>query len=344
MQRWYVVGAAWVALSTAQAQTEETDLSIEDAPEEILVTGEFPGPGMWKVMRADDPSHVLWILGSPPPLPKKMKWKSKDVEAVVLSSQEVLLGSSVNVKPDKDIGFFRGLSLLPAALAARKNPDKDKLEDVVPADVYARWLVQKKKYLGRRSGVEKWRPIFAAYELRGEAFDDLKMRESGVVWESLSKLVEKNKIKTTTPTLEFGIETKNIKAKIKEFAREPLADTECFAKTLDLVEAISDRETMSDRATAWATGDLERLLAFAALPNPNIACETAIMESQIAQQLMPSDLSARLRALWLDAAEKSLAENESTFAFLNIHELTSPQGQLAALRAKGYVVEEPKRD
>jgi hypothetical protein len=344
MQRWYVVGMALAALGSAQAQTEETDLPIEEGPEEILVTGEFPGPGMWKVMRADRPSHVLWILGSPPPLPKKMKWKSKDVEAVVLSSQEVLLGSSVSVKPDKDIGFFRGLSLLPAALSARKNPDKDKLEDVLPADVYARWLVQKRKYLGRKSGVEKWRPIFAAFELRGEAYDDLKMRESGLVWDSLSKLVEKNKIKTTTPTLEFGIETKNIKAKIKEFAKEPLADTECFAKTLDLVEAISDRDTMHDRANAWATGDLDSLLTLPALPNPNIACETAIMGSQIAQQLMPTDIMSQLRKLWLEAAEKSLAENQSTFAFLNIHDLTSPEGQLAALRSKGYVVEAPKRD
>ena len=37
--------------------------------EEVVVTGEFPGPGMWKVTRADDAAgHVLWIVGEPPPL------------------------------------------------------------------------------------------------------------------------------------------------------------------------------------------------------------------------------------------------------------------------------------
>jgi hypothetical protein len=341
-----IVGLASTSLAN---ESPETTLSAEtiaaEAPEEVLVTGEFPGPGMWKVMRADDPdNHVLWILGAPPPLPKKMKWKSKDVEAVVLSSQEILLPSSVSMKPDEKIGFFKGLSLVPAALGARKNPDERRLQDVLAPEVYSRWLPLKRKYLGGGGGVEKWRPIFAAYELRGEAFEDLKMRESGVVSDAVTKLAKKHKLNTTTPTLEFGIRTKNIKAKIKEFAREPLADTECFTTTLDLVEAISEREAMAARATAWATGDLDGLLGAPPLPNPNIACETAIMSSQITQELIPSDIRTQLKQLWFEAAEKSLAANRSTFAFLSMQELTSPQGQLAAFRAKGYVIEEPKRD
>jgi hypothetical protein len=326
--------------------SSDVEAGVEaDAPEEVLVTGEFPGPGMWKVLRPDDPqNHVLWILGSPPPLPKKMQWKSKDVEAVVVSSQAILLPSSVSVKPDEDIGFFKGLSLVPAALGARKNPEQQRLQDVITPEVYSRWQLLKKKYLGRSNGVEKWRPIFAAYELRSEAFDDLKMRESGLVWDAVAKLADKHKIKTVTPTLEFGIHTKNIKAKLKEFSREPLADAECFTTTLDLVDAISERDTMAARATAWGTGDLDTLLALPPLPNPNIACQSVVMSSQIAKELIPSDIRTQLKQLWLDAAENSLATNQSTFALLSMQELTSPQGQLATLRAKGYVIEEPKRD
>jgi TraB/PrgY/gumN family len=336
------VAIAWPVAARSQAPI---DASIESVPEEILVTGEFPGPGMWKVMRADDPDqHVLWILGNPPPLPKKMKWKSKEVEAAVVGSQEILLGSSVNVKPDEKIGFFKGLSLLPAALGARKNPDRTKLKDLVEPDVYARWLVQKKKYLGKNNSVESWRPIFAGLELREEAFEDLKMRESGVVSDAVTKLAKDHKIKTTTATIDFSIKTKDIKSKIKQFAKEPLADEACFAMTLDLVEALSDTDAMYARATAWATGDLDGLIAIEPLPNPNIACTAAIMSSQIARDLIPSDIGAQLKAAWLAAAEKSLASNRSTFAFLPIPELTSADGQLAALRAKGYVVEEPQRD
>ncbi len=77
--------------------------------DEVVVTGEFPGPGMWKVTRAGDAaSHVLWIVGEPPPLPKRMKWKSKDIEAVALGAQEILRDSAVSMEPDEKIGFFRG--------------------------------------------------------------------------------------------------------------------------------------------------------------------------------------------------------------------------------------------
>jgi hypothetical protein len=55
--------------------------------EEIVVNGEFRGPGLWKVTRAGEPAgHALWIIGDPPPLPKRMAWKSTAVEAVVLRS------------------------------------------------------------------------------------------------------------------------------------------------------------------------------------------------------------------------------------------------------------------
>ncbi len=329
---------------TAQSQTAPEE-SLEALPEEVLVTGEFPGPGMWKVTRADDPEqHTLWILGNPPPLPKKMKWKSKDVEAVVVGSQEILLGSSVNVKPDEKIGFFKGLGLLPAALGARKNPEAAKLKDIVEPDTYARWLVQKNMYLGKRNGIESWRPIFAGMELREEAFEDLKLRESGLVWARVDKLAKQHKVKTTTPTIDFSIKTKEIKSKLKQFAKEPLADEQCFETTLRLVETISDRQSMEARATAWATGDLQTLIAFAPLPNPNIACQAAIMSSQIASDIVPNDIDAQLKAAWLAAAERSLANNRSTFAFMSIAELTTSDGLLAALRGKGYTVEEPQRD
>ncbi len=315
-----------------------------EVPEEVLVTGEFPGPGMWKVTRADDPEHhVLWILGAPPPLPKKMQWKSTEVEARVRASQEILLGSDIEVKPDERIGFFKGLSLVPAALGARKNPGDAKLADVLEPALYSRWLVQKRRYLGRNNGIERWRPIFAAFELRKEAFDDIGYRESPPVRETIEKIAKKHAIATTRPMLAFTFKAEGIRAKIREFAREELADDACFEMTLALTDALADRATMEARAHAWASGDLRALAELPALPNPNVACEAAIMSSQIAQELVPANISAQLSALWLEAAEKSLAANASTFALLPYTDLMSADGRLAQLRAKGYVVEEPER-
>ena len=51
--------------------------SLDDVPamesmEVIVVTGEQPGPGLWKVSSGN---HVMWILGEVSPFPRKVKWK-----------------------------------------------------------------------------------------------------------------------------------------------------------------------------------------------------------------------------------------------------------------------------
>jgi hypothetical protein len=324
--------------------TAATAQSVEEAPlDEIVVTGEFPGPGLWKITRADDAAnHVLWIIGGPPPLPKRMKWKSKDIEAVALGAQEILLDSSVSMEPDEKIGLFRGMMLLPAILEARRNPEDAKLKDLVPPDLYARWRVQKKLYLGRESGVESWRPLFAADKLRRAAYDELKLREGGVVWDVIGELAKKHKIKVTTPKLKFTIKRSEVRTKLKEFSRESLTDVECFDTTLKLTEALGDRETQNDRARAWAIGDHERLAQLPVLPSPNLPCAMAVMSSQVAREFIPADLREKVHALWLEAAEKSLAANQSTFAIVPFVKLTRPDGYLAKLRAKGYLIEAPK--
>jgi len=315
----------------------------EEAPlEEVVVTGEFPGPGMWRVTRAADAQHhVLWIVGDPPPLPKRMKWKSKGVEAVALGAQEILRDTSVSMQPDEKIGVFRGMTLLPAMLKARRNPDEADLDELLPADLYARWLVQKKRYLGRDRAVEGWRPLFAAARLRKAAFDDLKLREGGVVWDVIGKLATKNRIRVTAPSLRFTFKRSEVRTKLKEFSRESLADVDCFSTTLDLTEALADGDTQNARARAWASGDLATLARLPELPSPNLPCAMAVLNSQVAQEVIPADIREQVIVLWLDAVEKSLAANQTTFAIVPLVKLTRPGGYLARLRARGLLIEEP---
>jgi len=327
------------AAGGAQGGAAPDEVSLE----EVVVTGEFAGPGMWKVTRAEDlGGHTLWIIGDPPPLPKRIQWKSKAVDAVVSGAQLVLRDSTVTMAPDEQIGLFRGLTLLPAVLKARKNPEDGRLEDLLPPDLYARWLVQKKRYLGRESGVEEWRPIFAADKLRKAAFDELDLRENGMVWDVVGKLVKRHKIPVNTPTLKFIFKRGDIRAKIREFSKELLSDAECFATTLDLTEALSDRDTESARAQAWATGDLQSLAALPALPNPSLPCVMAVMSSQVAREVIPGDIREQLYDLWVSAAEQGLAANQTTFAIVPLAKLTRDGGYLSRLRAKGYVVDAPR--
>ena len=285
---------------------------------------------------------MLWIVGDPPPLPKRMKWKSRDVEAVALRSQEILLDASLRMEPDEKIGVFRGLSLLPSALKARKNPDEATCAARAPAELYSRWLVQKKRYLGHDSGVEHWRPIFAANKLRKAAFDDLGLRESGMVWEVVGKLAKKRKIPTTTPNLKFTFHTARAQEQDQGVFARGAGRHRCFAATLDLTEALSDCGTESRRAHAWATADLATLESLPPLPNPYVPCAMAVLRSEVAKDIIPTDIREQLYALWIEAAVKSLNANETTLAIVPLTKLMRDGGYLARLRAAGFTIEPPK--
>ena len=115
-----------------------------------------------------------------------MRFRSQKVTRVASQSQEILQQTGFGLKPDEKVGVFRMLTLVPAAMKLRKNPDKATLRDLLPPDVYARWLVQKNLYLGRDSGVEKMRPFLVAEKLRDAAIKELQLGYGwswGDVWE-----------------------------------------------------------------------------------------------------------------------------------------------------------------
>ena len=96
----------------------------------VVVSGMQPGPGMWRVSKGD---HVLWVMGTLSPAPKKMTWISRDVEATIAASQLVLKSPGASV--DSDIGVFRSALLIPSLFKARKNPNGATLKDVLPPDL-----------------------------------------------------------------------------------------------------------------------------------------------------------------------------------------------------------------
>src|SRR5688500_9454902 len=60
---------------------------VNEAPEEIIVTGRLPGPPLWKVSNGD---KVLWIFPHLNWIPKDMLWESERVARVIAQSQEFL--------------------------------------------------------------------------------------------------------------------------------------------------------------------------------------------------------------------------------------------------------------
>jgi hypothetical protein len=297
----------------------------------VVVSGEQPGPGLWKVSKGD---HVLWVLGTLAPLPKDISWKSKEVAAVIASAQEVLTAPEVAVTAK--VGFFGQLALLPSLIGLRKNPDGTTLKEVVPADLYARWSVLKEKYIGRSGKVETWRPIFAALDLYEAAIRKNGLTDSGLVQKTVKEAARHAGVKLTSPKVELAIE--DPKTALKEFKKDPLDDLECFRKTLDRID--TDLAAMTARANAWATADLDALRS---LPYTDqmAACRAAITDSNLARTRGAGDIDARVEQTWVAAATRALASNQVTFAMLPIARLLSSDGYLWRLQAQGYVVVAP---
>ena len=329
------------ALTAALMLIAVVSATAADAPmEEVVVTGEYAGPGMWQVTHPDHPGHTLWIVGEPPLLPMRMRFSTQKVARVASQSQEIIQHVGVSLKPDEKVGVFRMLTLVPAAMKLRKNPDKATLHDLIPPDIYARWMVQKKLYLGRDSGVEKMRPFLVAEKLHDAAIKELQLGYGGswgVVWE----LSEKKKIPVTYPTLGFTFKTDDLRGQLKAFSREKLADEECFARTVELTEALSNKQVEGARARAWATGDLAKLQELPPLPDRESACDQAIMNALAMTTPVPTDLREQMDELWFAVAGKALTKNESTLAFLSMSDLLGEKGYLERLRKRGYEILAP---
>ncbi|HET7845529.1 MAG TPA: TraB/GumN family protein, partial [Xanthomonadales bacterium] len=299
--------------------------------ETVVVSGIQPGPGLWKLSRD---GHVMWVLGTFAPLPKKIEWESLEVEERIAQSSEVVLVPSAEFKVKG--GFIGGLFLLPSLLKARNNPDDAPLSAVVSPDDYARWRVLKQKYLPRDKDVEKRRPIFAAGALAEKAIENAGLSFKDRVLPVVKKAAKRRKVPVTEPKVVMKID--QARDKVKRFQKVSLDDLACFRLTLDKLE--SNVAATRGWGNAWATGDVDALRD---LPYTDQlrACADAVLQSEVARDSF-GDLRQRMEGAWIAAAEAAIAKNEVSFGVLPMSQIMRPDGVVAQLAAKGYTVEPPK--
>jgi hypothetical protein len=333
----------------------------DEEMETILVTGEQPGPGLWKVSRD---GHVMWVLGSIGQWPASIHWQTREVDTAIAQSQEVLYPGGYGIKAD--IGIFKAMTLIPAALKAAKNPDGATLEDVLPAATYEKWRALKREYLGDDDGVEKQRPMVAEEKL----FNAIGRRQRrtvkyyGVDW-VVNQAAKKHKVKVRTlPSVSRETPVPEIRGFLKASRKVDFAEAECFGRNLERIERTLELGEGPEIAwtNAWATGDLETLRKPSALADLGREdCVAAAAKALLGDPAidLPPEVRAGLQAYarieelsaqalqeadqkWLDAAEAAIEKNQSTFAVLPINNVMSPTGYLARLREKGYEVQEPQ--
>jgi len=315
----------------------EPETPAADAPppptlEVVVVTGIQPGPGLWQVRRGD---HTLWIMATLNPLPRRMDWEPRELDALVARADRVLSPPRGSV--DSDLGFFGRLGLLPAALRARNNPDGQTLAQVLDPALYQRWEVQKAKYLGGDQGVERRRPLLAAFELMDEALEDLDLKRKNIVWER----VERNARRQGRPIVPVRVEAKldDPRAALREFSEGGLDDSACLEATIARLE--TDTVAMVERANAWAIGDVATLLE-RRFDDDIRACVNAVLATDAARKHGLDDLPRRLVDEWVRVAAAALAEATTSLAVADLRLLVADDGLLAGLRAKGYEVIAPE--
>ena len=108
MQKQLAAMAALSLLSGVSLAAEAVADNLDEL-ETVLIVGEQPEPGLWKVSKGD---HVMWVLATYQPLPKSMTWLSQRIEARIAESQEVLYSGGVSI--DAGIGLLKGITLIPA--------------------------------------------------------------------------------------------------------------------------------------------------------------------------------------------------------------------------------------
>jgi uncharacterized protein YbaP (TraB family) len=309
-----LLSAPW--LGARAVDDEFTARSAVGVPEEVLVVGEQPGPGLWRVSKG---SHSLWILGTYAPTPRGMVWRSRQVESVIASANEVL-------------GPYSATLRVKGAQAYQAKGQT--LGKVLPRRVYERWRSLRDKYIGKEPETETLLPTAAALLLQARAYERNGLAYTDDIWRTIYKLANTSVVPVWRQDYEMGPVTpgKNSSRLSRENGIKYLVET------MDRLE--SDIAQSRTRANAWAVGDVEALKALVesdASYAQSLAYSWPFLSQDEVHQLQ-SGAENKL----LSAIERALNRNETTFAALPVHLIARRDGVVARLRAAGYSVEEPQ--
>lgn len=297
----------------------------DSATAEVVVEGRHEGPRMWRVSKGD---HVMWILGTISPLPRKMTWQSDSVESVLAETQEVLPAwPSIGVGANP----FTAIRLYFTWRKIQKSPDHARLRDQLPPDLYARFSALKARYAPHDGKLEELRPMLAGGKLLDDALDASGLTMRNEVQKTVLKLAERKSVKVHQTRIKVD-DPVDVLKDLGETPKE--SEIACLAAIVTRLE--TDLGPMQARARAWALGDVDTLRSLPHSVDDRIACLAAVSSSERVRNLV-----IRAQEDWMIEAEDALRRNQSTLAVQSMDRLLGKDGILEALRAKGYSVEGP---
>lgn len=286
------------------------------AVEEILVTGEHPGPGLWKISKG---SHTMHILGTHAPLPAQLVWQSKEVESAIAQSHTILGAYAVVLRVERS-----------DALNARGK----RLRQVLPQRAYAKWRALAKRHIKNPDQAERLLPAEAALLLQSEAYEQNGLTYTDDVWRTIHLIASKHRVPIWPQTYEFDPPANASDRR----STSGKSGVNYLIETMDRLD-VDIREARA-RANAWAVGDVAALKVLAE-SDASYANSLAYSWPFLKEGEVRS-LRTQAENKLLAAIERAVNQNETTFAALPIHLLLGKNGFIEKLRALGYRIEEPR--
>lgn len=319
---------AWLICALSFLSTRAA-IAAAEAPEdvqEIEVTGERPGPNLWKVSNGN---HFVWIMGTLDPLPKGITWQSTEIEAVLREVKQL-----VPSRPDLDVSAGP-ITLVRTYLAwrrAKKIPGNQTLKDWLPPDLYARWTALRIRYKAKDNDIEKLVPVLAASKLYARALDISKLSSAGDgIEKKVIHLAHEHNVKVKQTEIKIG----DPRALVEQFGEMPRErQVACLGAIVERLE--KDMETMKAQARAWALGDVATLRT---LPYPKEieVCKDMFETSEGMRKIIEG-----ANAGWNASVDAALnGTGKPTLAVKPIYELLGANGTIEKLRARGFKVEGP---
>jgi uncharacterized protein YbaP (TraB family) len=315
------IAAVFIAASLIAGSGAARPAAEQSSPalDEIVVTAERAGPGMWHVHRG---AANVWILGSISPLPRDITWRSKQVESVLESTSQVL------VQKPLEISVPRILWMLIADRKILMVGGGKKLKDVMPPDLHARFAAQRSKVTDDNDKWERYRPIIAAAFLQQAAFHQVNLSMRLDLGAALRVLAKKHGVRIEE------IRVAGVSDMLEALKTMPAAtERTCVEASLTTIESGLPR--LVDRAQAWASGNVERIENTPELKEVD-ACRNALDAGKGAL-----DVISRIRQTWLENIERYLRSDGTTIAVVNLDLLLERGGLLDQLRVLGYEIEAP---
>ncbi len=293
----------------------------------VTVRGEQPGPALWEVRRGN---HILWIVGTLAPLPKHAEWQWAKLEQALSRASELLEAPSARLKMPPSL--YARLALQPSA---KLNPGGATLQRLLPPDTYTRWLALRHQYLGDDDALQYMRPIIVAQQLYEKALAANDLTNDIDVADMVEKLARHHGVRVIGVRYELVVTHAPPAVPSEQDQQNGIA---CLDETMHLVE--HDMPKLTERANAWATGDMKTLESL--IPQKSYEpCIVASINGDFEHQLNIPDLPQRIESAWMEAADAALVRNRYTVAILTMDQLLSADGYLAKLKQRGFIVRSP---